>query len=92
MRKHSSLLPSHDFYAYLFSLSFLVIAAMSLSILASPKIFIRLANVIGYNMLMQILVLDLIIALVFVFWFLVLIGYGWQAVDKLASKYVVIYI
>ena len=45
-------------------------------------------------MLMQILVLDLIIALVFGFWFwfLVLIGYGGQAVDKLASKYLVVYI
>ncbi|PKZ69658.1 hypothetical protein CYJ96_01785 [Moraxella osloensis] len=43
-------------------------------------------------MLMQILVLGLIIALVFGFWFLVLIGYCWQAVDKLASKYLVVYI
>jgi hypothetical protein len=30
--------------------------------------------------------------LVFGFWFLVLIGYCWQAVDKLASKYLVVYI
>ena len=29
---------------------------------------------------------------VFGFWFLVSIGYCWQAVDKLASKYLVIYI
>lgn len=72
---------------------------MSLSILASPKIFIRLANVIGYNMLMLILVLDLIIALVFGFWFLVfgfnrvlLAGCGQAGIKIFSNLYLVIYI